>query len=79
MLVTAICSKRGVIHLRGRPVVTMMAGIPALMAARLSEAPNNLYKSLQASINLITYYLRDRLLKFSSLTEAIGMEQVPSL
>lgn len=57
----------------------MMAGIPALMAARLSEAPNNLYKSLQASINLITYYLRDRLLKFSSLTEAIGMEQVPSL
>lgn len=57
----------------------MMAGIPALMTARLSEAPNNLYKSLQASINLITYYLRDRLLKFSSLTEAIGMEQVPSL
>lgn len=79
MLVRAMCSKSGAIHLRGRSIVTMMAGIPALMAARLSEASNNLYKSLQASINLITYYLRDRLLKFSSLTEAIGMEQVPFL
>lgn len=57
----------------------MMAGIPALIAARLSEAPNNLYESLQASINGITYYRRDRLLKSSSLTKATGMERVPPL